>query len=80
MTPLDLEDGRITIFKNDKDGNERRPDYRGELKTPGGEQLRVSLWLREAKSGTKYLSGQIEPLQEEQQQAAVGAADDDLPF
>lgn len=79
MTPLDLEDGRITIFKNDKGDNPKRPDYRGELKTPGGEQLQVSLWLREAKSGTKYLSGQIEALREEQP-TAVGAAEDDLPF
>ena len=78
MAPLDLEDGRITLFKNDKDGNERRPDFRGELKTPEGTQLRVSLWVSEAKSGKKYLSGRVEALEDQVTTAASG--DDDIPF
>jgi uncharacterized protein (DUF736 family) len=81
--PLDLEAGKATVFKNDKGDNPKRPDYRGELKTPGGEQLKVSLWVSEAKSsGQKYFSGRIE----EPQDAPVngngsGSSDGDgLPF
>jgi hypothetical protein len=76
--PLDLEEGRITAFKNDKEGNDKRPDYRGELKTPEGTHLQFSLWIREAKSGVKYMSGQVEPLRE--QNGAKASAGDDLPF
>jgi len=51
----ELKNGSGTIFKNDKKGNEKAPDYRGELKTPSGEHLEVSLWVKEGQKG-KYFS------------------------
>lgn len=60
---MDLESGRILVFKNDKAGNEKRPDYRGECKTPEGNQYRFSLWLDESKAGEKYMQGQIEAIE-----------------
>lgn len=78
--PLDLDSGQVTIFRNDKGDNPKRPDYKGELKTPDGTHLNVSLWVREAKkSGMKFLSGQVDAPQE-QTNGSQKSGDDDLPF
>lgn len=86
---------RIVLFRNDKDGNESRPDMTGTLDVEGVE-YRVSVWRRESASGNKFLSGQIQ-LKEERapakptgkqngkKTAPAGASasadfDDDLPF
>lgn len=50
----------IAIFKADKGDNPKRPDYTGSLNC-NGTDFRVSLWMRESKTGTKFLSGQIQP-------------------
>ncbi len=53
----------FALFKQDKEGNEKRPDYTGTITLEGGKELRLSAWIRESKSGLKYLSGQAsEPL------------------
>jgi uncharacterized protein (DUF736 family) len=53
----------FALFKQDKEGNEKRPDYSGTITLEGGKELRLSAWIRESKSGLKYLSGQAsEPL------------------
>jgi hypothetical protein len=86
---MDLDPGKAVIFKNDKEGNDKRPDYRGELRTPSGEQLRISLWVNEAKSGQKYFGGNVDVPQSNgnpgqtttaEATAAAKAADDDIPF
>ena len=86
--PLDnLSPGDIMMFKNDKQ-NDRQPDYRGEFKTPNGEHLRFSLWLKESASGSKFMSGQVQELyQPGAEQPAAAAtpeqakpAEDDIPF
>ena len=65
-------EGRIAVFKNDKGGNEKRPDYRGKA-TIKGVDYKLSLWIKEQKdgSGKKYMSGKIEP--DEQNQSAPSA-------
>jgi hypothetical protein len=50
----------IAIFKADKGDNPKRPDYTGSLNC-NGTDFRVSLWMKESKTGTKFLSGQIQP-------------------
>ena len=50
----------FALFKNQKDGNENRPDYTGNLTLPDGKEMRMAAWIRESKSGLKYLSGRIE--------------------
>ena len=50
----------FALFKNDKQGNENRPDYTGNLVLPDGKEMRMAAWIRESKSGLKYLSGRIE--------------------
>lgn len=53
---------KIAIFRNDKRGNDKAPDYRGTLNVDGKE-FKVSLWLREKKdgSGMKYMQGSVQP-------------------
>lgn len=45
---------RGALFPNDKDGNDKRPDFTGTVNVDGRE-LRLAAWKAEAKSGTKYL-------------------------
>jgi uncharacterized protein (DUF736 family) len=78
------------IFKNDKKTAENQPDYRGKMMVDGKE-WEISLWVRTAQSGIKYMSASIqEPYvkPEQQQQAPVSiekkiqdaTEDDGLPF
>jgi uncharacterized protein (DUF736 family) len=80
---------RFALFKNDKAGNDKRPDYRGTAQVAGVE-YRLSAWIRTSKSdGSKFMSGTIEPPRERPAaqpttQPAGGAipddAADDVPF
>lgn len=46
------------IFKNDKKTAENQPDYRGKINVEGKE-LEISLWVKTAKSGIKFMSAAI---------------------
>ena len=53
-------DNSGVLFKNNKDGNERRPDYRGSLVVNGAD-YNISAWIRASqKTGDKFLSLKIE--------------------
>jgi hypothetical protein len=71
----------FALFKNDKEGVEKRPDYKGNLNVDGVEYW-VSAWIRTAsKTGNKFLSGQIKP--KEDKPAADKPKpdfDDEVPF
>jgi len=79
--------GDISIFKNDKaEGNQ--PQYRGELLTPDGKTLTVSLWVKEGKSG-KFFAGKVQelfnkgeskPVERDYQRPAVDELEDEIPF
>jgi len=47
--------GSFALFKNDKEGNEKRPDYTGDGMSLDGKPIKVSAWLKEGKSG-KFMS------------------------
>jgi hypothetical protein len=47
------------LFKNDKGGNEKRPDYRGDLNVDGVE-YRLSAWIKKSKGGMNYMSLSVE--------------------
>ena len=48
------------LFKNDKTGNEKRPDYRGTA-VINGVDLNISAWLKASKkTGDKFLSLRFE--------------------
>lgn len=81
------------LARNDKQGNEKRPDYRGSLNV-GGVEYWISGWLRDGKEGSKlagqkYLSLKVEPKDAPKQDAhntakangyAPGETDDLIPF
>ena len=54
------KDGDITLFANDKGGNDKRPDYKGTALI-GGVEFEVALWNRVSQKGTAFLSGSIKP-------------------
>lgn len=59
--PYEAPAGSFNLFKNDKDGVETRPDYRGNGKDLDGNDIEVSAWLKESKDGKKYMSCKISP-------------------
>jgi hypothetical protein len=82
MTDYD-DTNRGALFRNDKKESDRHPDYKGSLNV-GGTEYWISAWLKEAKSGTKYMSlavtakeAKTEPETKPQPQ---GGFDDDVPF
>lgn len=54
-----LKDGQGTLFKNDKDGNEKRPDYRGELVIEG-RTYELSGWIKDG-TRSKWVSISAKP-------------------
>jgi hypothetical protein len=79
---FELRDGQGTLFKNDKQGNDRRPDYRGELNI-GGTIYRISAWVKVGRKG-KYMSLAADRndhgSRSGSQQSAPADFDDDIPF
>ncbi|MEN9417101.1 MAG: hypothetical protein RI988_721 [Pseudomonadota bacterium] len=49
---------RGALFLNDKQGNDKRPDYSGKLDV-GGKEYRIVAWAREGKRGM-FLSLAVE--------------------
>ena len=72
----------FAMFKNDKGENEARPDYTGTITLEGGKEMRMAAWVREAKSGVKYLSGRLSEPQVQASDAGSSAAVEgaDVPF
>jgi hypothetical protein len=71
MKPLNVDPGRIVLFKERNKSNEKGPDLRGACNIDG-IQYEVSIWERESKRGVPYLSGEVKL-----PRAAGARADDD---
>ena len=73
---------RGALFKADKK-TDKHPDYDGTLDVEG-KQFYLSAWIREAKSGAKFMSVAVKP--KDAKPAAQPAAkakinpDEDIPF
>ena len=57
------------LVKNDKQGNESRPDYRGSINVDGREYW-LSAWIKQGRDGTKlagqkYMSMSVKPKDEQ---------------
>lgn len=64
MMAFEIQDGQVYIFRNKyHDEAKNTPTHRGELKTPDGQLLQISLWVYEGKNG-KYFQGQVQEKQE----------------
>ena len=71
------------LFKNDKGGNEKRPDYRGTIMIEG-KTYKLSSWVNTIKqgdkAGEKFLSIKAELEQPKQGTPAPSHPETDLPF
>ncbi len=56
---------RGVLFPNDKKGNEKRPDFTGDLNV-GGTEYKLSAWKKASKAGNNFLSISVQ-LKEGQQ-------------
>ena len=73
MTQFD-DSNTAVIFKHDKKGNDKAPDYSGKVNMDGKE-MRLAMWLRKSnKDGSTFMSGQLSEYQEKSQQGSVQAA------
>ena len=49
------------LFRNDKAGNDKRPDYKGSIDCEGRSYW-ISAWIRDKKDGSgKFMSLKLEP-------------------
>ena len=68
----------FALFKNEK-SQDNQPDYTGTITLEGNKEMRLAAWIRESKSGLKYLSGTMsEPQVARASNAAVEG--EDVPF
>jgi hypothetical protein len=80
MSDYTPQPNTFTLFANDKGDNPKRPDYRGEVVLPDGTKMRLSAWFKVGKSGKKFLSGKVEPMNESRPANAFEPQDGDMPF
>lgn len=63
------------MFKNDKQGNEKRPDYTGKINVEGKDYF-LSSWIKESKDGNKFLSLSVKSTDQKKQEKESS----DIPF
>lgn len=85
MAGFEMRNGQGSIFKNDKKGNEKAPDYSGKAMIHDKE-VKIALWVKEGAKG-KFFSVKIEDANTQQSgggNRAKPAVDEDdssgLPF
>jgi hypothetical protein len=71
------------LTRNDKQGNENRPDYRGSINVDGVDYW-LSAWIKEGRDGTKlagqkYMSLSVQPKEVRQDYAAPAPAPSPAP-
>ena len=66
-----------SLFKNDKQGNDRRPDYTG-ICLIDDKEFRMSAWIKVSKNGMKYMSMSFQP--NESKPASFDLPENDVPF
>jgi len=69
----------FTLFANDKGDNPKRPDYRGDVVLPDGTKMRLSGWVKES-NGKRFISGKVEPMQQQTSGGTWPPQDGDMPF
>ena len=69
------------LFKNDKQGNDKRPDYTGKWEDENGKEWRLAAWIRDGKNG-KFMSIKASESKPAEKAAPAAFDDDlsDLPF
>jgi len=77
MSTYEEKDGDISLFTNDKEGNENRPDLTGYALIDGAK-MRVSLWTKD--SGKLKFSGRVEPPYNGSGESRKSASSSAVPF
>jgi uncharacterized protein (DUF736 family) len=77
--------GKGFLMKVSEKKSERGPDFTGKLELDDGQEIQVSAWVEESKSGKKYLSLSLQVHEEERAKPAPRGRtrddlDDDIPF
>ena len=81
MSDYQPQHNTFTLFANDKGDNPKRPDYKGDIILPDGTKMRLSAWIRESRNGErKFLSGKVEPMQQQTSGGNFAPQDGDMPF
>ena len=80
MSDYTPQPNTFTLFANDKGDNPKRPDYKGDIVLPDGTKMRLSAWVKEGKSGKRFLSGKVEPIQQQTSGGNLAPQDGDMPF
>lgn len=74
---------RGVLFKNDKNGNENAPDYKGRCQIDGVEHP-IAAWIKTSAKGVKFMSLSFvaAPSRERDQESPRRRRDteDDIPF
>lgn len=61
MSEFVHKDNSGSLFRNDKGGNDKRPDYRGDLNI-GGVLYEIAGWIKEGINGKpKFMSLSVKP-------------------
>ncbi len=60
MSTYEQKAGTIICFAVEKEGNEKRPDFKVKMVTKSGEKIEGAVWWTESQNGLKYLSGKID--------------------
>jgi uncharacterized protein (DUF736 family) len=64
-----------SLRKNDKEGNDKRPDYKGRITLAEGEDYWISAWINtDRETGGKYMSLKLEKVE------PMASAGDPKPF
>lgn len=76
----EMKPGQGSMFRADKQGSDRAPDYEGKANI-GGTFYRIAGWIKEGKEGRKWLSLNIDlPKSHKTPSANPIDLDDDIPY
>ena len=74
------KEGSGTIFKNDKKGNEKAPDYRGSV-IINGVETEIALWVKDGQKGKFFsVSQKTKQAKVETKSNPIEEDTSDLPF
>jgi uncharacterized protein (DUF736 family) len=78
MSNFEQKDGQGSLFKDEKKVGSQ-PDYRGSVKIKG-ETYKLAGWVKESKTGKKFLSLKIESIDLTPKKESNESTGGDLPF
>ena len=77
MAKFEHKENTGSVFTNDKKGNDKAPDLKGQVNV-GGKLYDVAMWVKEGNKGKFYSMKVDEP--RHRPEPGIGKNDDSLPF